>query len=187
MKILVLLEAIVLAGTNVALGQALKDAVLPNPVVVSTRLQLKVGVEHPSLKLGEPVVVHARYKNVSSETVMVGTRHWDEDYALTVSDAFGAEVVRTALGEGWLMRQRGPLNTSSIGPFVLSPGEQGQEFVFDAAKYYQLNHPGTYFVRLILRHVLPDVPAPIPTTVEEYHKLPLEEAVSNLVQFVIVP
>ena len=185
MKGFLLLAALLTA--SIAHGQVVRDPVAPNPVRVSTRLQLILTVEHSNVKSGDPVGARTHYKNVSSKTIELGTGYWMLDYAAIVTDTSGAEPPRTSLGERWLQEQREPVLLRSEGPLYVEPGAQGQELAVDLAKIYQLTKPGTYFVRFMFRGVAPDPIEPRPTSVEEARKMPIEEGVSNLVQFTIVP
>jgi hypothetical protein len=170
-----------------AYGQAVKDPVLPNPVRVSTRLELTLTVDHASIKTGEQMGVRVRYKNVSSRTMDLGSGSWMLDYAVTVADSSGAEPQRTSLGERWLKEQREPFISRSQGPLHVEPGADGEELAMDLAKIYQLTKPGTYFVRFLFRSMSPDSSDPLPKTVEEAQKVTIEEAVSNVAQFTITP
>jgi hypothetical protein len=188
MKLLGLFAAAVFAGPPVAHGQNVRDVVRPNPVRISSRLQLTAAVEQMAVKLGQPARVHLRYKNMSSGAIMLGTANWRLAYTLTVTDSSGAEPPRTALGESWLQEQRQTNQEPSLmGPKRLEPGAEGEEVVVDIAKYYQLSRPGAYFVRMMFRDIWPDPGVPWRSTEEEGRKVILEEALSNVVQFTIVP
>ncbi len=170
-----------------AYGQTIKDPGLHNPVRVSTRLQLTVTLDKASVKLGEPVILRARYKNASSTKLGLGTGYWMLDYGLVVTDSSGAEPPRTALGEKWVQEQRESFLISSQGPIRLEAGAESTEFTLDVSKVYQLTRFGSYSVRLMFRGVWPEPGTPKPATVEESQQMPLEEAVSNVVQFTITP
>ncbi len=187
MKTFASFAVMVFAGVSPAPCQALRDSVFPDPVRASTRLQLTAKLDETTVKVGEPVVLRARYKNVSATNLELGTRYWVIDYGLVVTDSSGAEPPRTELGEKWLKEQREPVLLSSQGPFLLEPGAQGEEFAVDVTKAYRLTRPGSYSVQLMFRMVWPEPGTPVPTTVEESQKMPLEEAVSNVIQLTITP
>jgi hypothetical protein len=188
MKTFGLFQAIALASMSALNGQALRDSVLPNPVRISARLQLIATLERANVKLGEPMIVHAHYKNVSSNGLDLSpiARNSMISYALTVTDAAGAELQRTAAGESWLRGQRVENTSAVLAPVHLDPGAEGREFVVDAAQYYNLTKPGTYFVRLMFRSPGPDPNEPRPTT-SDPEKIPVERAVSDLISFTIAP
>ncbi len=50
-------------------GQTMNDPVLQNPVRASTRLQLVASLEQTSVKIGDPIKLHFRLKNVSQATL----------------------------------------------------------------------------------------------------------------------
>jgi hypothetical protein len=184
MKKLKLLWTITLIGLSTARGQAVKDPALPNPVRVSTRVQMLVSLERASVKIGEPVRLHCHLKNVSSEVVHSGETAWSDDYWLVVTDASGAELPRTPLGD----RKRRPARAAVHAIMIaLDPGEERDEGVTNVAELYQLNRPGKYFVRIAFRlGPQPGDPWP-PSTEEERLKGPREEAVSDLIPFTITP
>jgi hypothetical protein len=68
----------------------------------------------------------------------------------------------------------------------LAPGAEYGGGAIDVAKHYQLDRPGNYFVRIAWRiGVPPGVPQP--KTPQEIVKVPIEEAVSDLIPFTITP
>jgi hypothetical protein len=79
-------------------GQALRDPALPNPVRISTRLQVVAAIERQSFKLAEPVRVHFRTKNVSSAVLRIRNLDTAQDYGVIVTDASGFEPMLTPLG-----------------------------------------------------------------------------------------
>lgn len=93
---------LLLAMSLVALGQAVKDPVRPNPVRVSTRLQLVASLEQTSVKIGDPVRLRLHFKNVSSEVVGTSMNGWATDFWLTVIYASGTELPRTKEGDRML-------------------------------------------------------------------------------------
>ena len=58
--------AVVLAATAVTFGQAVKDPARTGPVRVSSRAQLIASLEQAAVKIGDPIRLHFRLKNVSS-------------------------------------------------------------------------------------------------------------------------
>ena len=185
MKSLGLLIALSLA--HALHGQVVKDPVAPNPVRVSTRLQLVLELQQPKVKSGERVGARTTYENISPSAIDVGSGDWTLDYAVTVTDELGRECPRTALGERWLNEQREPVLLRSEGPVHLEQGTEGKEISMDLAKIYQLTKPGVYFVRFLYRSIWPDPGESRPTSVEDAQRVPIEEAVSNVVQFEITP
>lgn len=109
-----------------------------------------------------------------------------QDYELKVTDASGAEPPRTALGERWLQEDRMGVLIHS-GSFDLKPGEESQVGLLDLAKIYQLYEPGKYFARLTFRGFRRDPSEPAPKTFEEAQEMTIEEAVSDLMPFTIIP
>jgi hypothetical protein len=168
---------------SVALGQAIRDPGVPNPVRASTRLQMLASVERGSVKLGEPIELHMHAKNVSSVALKLSHNMEPYEYRVIVTDASGAELPRTPLGRSMLTVE--PM--SFRDPVVLEPGAEDQEVVWDLAKIYELTRPGKYFVRAMFRGPYPAPGAPRPTTYEETRTFPVEEAVSDLIPFTITP
>lgn len=183
MKKVGLLSAITILGIEVVLGQAVKDPARLNPVRVSTRVQLLASLERASMKIGDPIQLHYRLKNVSSEVVAVAITDWSVVYWLTVVDASGAEPPRTKKGDR--MRQI-PVSTGPNVQGFLQPGADDGDHVTDVTELYRLDRPGAYFVRIAQRLGLPPG-EPRPKTPEEGRRAPVEEAVSDLIPFTIVP
>ena len=184
MRVLGFLSAVAMIG-GVAHGQAVKDPARPNPVRVSTRLQLVASLEQAGVKIGGPVKLHLRFKNVSSDVVGTSQTSWAMDYWLTVTDASGAELPRTK--EGDQMLRPGRAAGSSISSLV-PPGFEYGAGVVDIAEYFRLDRPGNYFVRIGYRGLSPAPGDPWPPkTQDENQKRTLEEAVSDLIPFTIVP
>jgi hypothetical protein len=180
---------IMLAGLGAARGQVLRDAVRPNPVRISTRVQMRASVEQLSVRIGDPVMLRFHFKNVTSSVLHLASSGWDLDYGLTVTDPSGVEIPRTAQGEGWLRSQRNGIAVSSMS-FSLEAGAEADEIVMNVAKYYQLSKPGKYFVRVMRRGYMPpdpDAPKPTAMTAEEAQRIPIEESVSDLIPFTITP
>ncbi len=177
------LFAIALAGLGVVYGQAIRDPVRPNPVRVSSRAQLIVSLERARVRVGDPIMLHFRLKNVSSGAINLMASDFNDDYWLMVTDASGTELPRTK--EGDRMRQPSRAGGDRVGS--LEPGaEYGDYAAIDVTKHYQLDRPGNYFARIARRiGVPPDVPRP--TTLQEGARVPLEEAVSDPIPFTITP
>jgi hypothetical protein len=186
MKELVFLFAISLTA-NMLHAQAIRDPGRPNPIRVSTRLRMLAGLEHESVKSGDPVALHARYKNVSSGPLTVYDDQRNLRYQLLVTDASGKEPPRTDLGEQWLQFMREPYLLHGIGPDTLEPSAEGGDFVIDVSKYYYLTTPGRYFVRIMFSGLDRDPAEPRPTAVEDPGKVTLEEAVSDPIPFTVTP
>jgi hypothetical protein len=108
MKALGFLSSIVLLGLTAAHGQAVKDPREPNPVRVSSRAQLIASLEQASVRVGDPITLHFRLRNVSSEAINVVTFGFNEDSWLIVTDSSGAELPLTK--EGDRLRQRSKMN-----------------------------------------------------------------------------
>jgi hypothetical protein len=176
--------SIMLIGAGSLPGQALRDPALPNPVRVSTRLQVLATVEQQNVRLGEPIRVHFRTKNVSSAVLRIRNLDTAQDYGVIVTEASGLEPLLTPLGS--LLRTHQSI--SSQGPIPLAPGAESEEAVWDLAKLFQLTKPGRYFVRILFRGVwLERDEDPHPKTVEEERKITWEEAVSDPIPFTIAP
>jgi hypothetical protein len=92
----------VLVSLGVAHGQAVKDPVRPNPVRVSSRAQLIASLEVATVRVGDPIRLHFRLKNVSSEAIMLMASDFNDDYWVIVTDASGTEfrTPRSATGCG---------------------------------------------------------------------------------------
>jgi hypothetical protein len=180
-------SAMALFGLAIAYGQAIRDPAIPNPVRVSSRAQLVASLEQVSVRIGDPIKLHYRLKNVSSEVISpVVYSDWNDDCWLMVTDASGTELPRTK--EGDRMRQR---STSHVGVVVdaLSPGEDDGDHAIDATKHYQLDRPGNYFVRIARRIGVADRADPRLLSGDQKvaSQIPIEEAVSDLIPFTIVP
>jgi hypothetical protein len=171
-----------LACLAVVYGQAVKDPVRPNPVRVSSRAQLIASLEQARVRVGDPIKLHFRLKNVSSEAINLMASDFNEDYWLVVTDASGAELPRTEEGD----RMRQPSRTGGGIVGSLAPGAEYGGGTIDVTKHYQLDRPGNYFVRIARRIGLPP-DMPHPKTAEEGAKMPLEEAVSDLIPFTVTP
>lgn len=174
---------IVLTGLSVMYGQAVKDPVRPNPVRVSSRAQLIASLERSSVRIGDPIKLHYRLKNVSSEAVTDSITDWSVIYWLIVTDFSGMELPRTKEGD---RRRQMPISTGPNVLGFLEPGANDGDHVTDLTELYQLDRPGSYFVRIAQRLGLPPG-EPRPRTAQEGAKLPLEEAVSDLIPFTMTP
>jgi hypothetical protein len=179
-----LLSAIALAVIASSQGQAVKDPARPNPVRVSSRLQLVASLQQASVKIGDPVKLDLHFKNVSSGVVGTSQNSWENDYWLTVTDASGTALPRTKEGDQMLKPVRALVSS------VISPVPPGAEYgggVVNVAEYFVLDRPGKYFVRIGYRSLTPAPGEPRPKTEKERQEVPLEEAVSELIPFTIVP
>jgi hypothetical protein len=166
---------------GVAHGQAVKDPVGLNPVLVSSRVQVIASLERARPKLGEPIILHYHLKNVSSQAIMLRYAGTYDSWVM-VTDALGRELPLTKEGRAW----RGPPSPGSSVRGSLEPGAVDGDQAFDLTKLYQLDRPGDYFVRIARRMgTPPDVPSP--KTPQEMARTPLEEAVSDLIPFSITP
>src|ERR1700685_1498667 len=155
---------------GIAHGQVVKDPVRPNPVRVSSRAQLIASLEQVSVRVGDPVKLHFRLKNLSFETISpLGYSGFNDDYWLMVTDASGTELPLTK--EGDRLRQPSKMHAGSIVG-ALAPGAEDIDAVIDVSRLYQLVRPGNYFARIARRiGVPPDIP--YPKTAEEGAKVPL--------------
>ena len=128
-------------------------------------------------------MLHFSLRNVSSDPINLVSSGFNDDYWLIVINASGTEIARTALGE----KMRQPLKM--LGPVVkgpLAPGAEDSGYSIDVAKHYQLDRPGNYFVRIVRRIGVPPG-VPYPKTLQEGARVPLEEAISDLIPFTITP
>ena len=78
----------------------------------------------------------------------------------------------------------------AFGSSISSPIQPGSEYsggVVNIAEYFRLDRPGKYFVRIGYRSLTPAPGEPRPKTEKERQEVPLEEAVSELIPFTIVP
>lgn len=131
-----------------------------NPVRVSSRAQVIASLDQTRVKLGDPIKLHFRLKNVSSEAVNVVWGGFNENYWLMVIDASGRELPLTKEGER--LRQPSKVEIHSISG-ALGPGTDDGDHAIGVAKHYQLDRPGSYFVRIARRiGVPPDIPPPGP-------------------------
>jgi hypothetical protein len=168
-----------LVGTGL-MAQSVKDPKWPNPVRISSRLQMLAGIERTEAKRGEPVIIHFHIKNASQEVLQ--PRHGD--YVVVVMDATGAEPPRTEHGKQML----DSIEISSRSD-VLAPGAELGELAWDLTKIYDLSTPGRYFVRALFSGLGAD---PTDTRLRSNNtkilsQVPIEEAVSDLIPFTITP
>jgi hypothetical protein len=103
MSVFGFLSAIALLGIAAVYGQAVKDPVEPNPVRVSSRAQVIASLEQASVKLGAPMVLHYRLKNVSPQAIQL-LDDCSFSYWVMVTDASGTELPLAREGR----RRRGP-------------------------------------------------------------------------------
>lgn len=176
-----ILALVMLRGVH---AQAVKDPAEPVAVQVSSRLRLIASLEQSTVRIGDPIILHYRLKNVS--TGVIGPLFYNgfnDDYWLMVTGASGEEVPRTKEGD----RLRQPIAVSMAAITLhLNPGAEDGDRVIDVSKLYRLDRPGNYFVRIARRiGVPPEIPEP--KTPQEGAKAPLEEAVSDLIPFTILP
>jgi hypothetical protein len=185
MKISAFFLGIALFGAG-ASGQIPRTTAQPNPVYASTRLQLTASVESATVKMGAPVVIKLRLRNVSAESVTVVDTAGDVDNELFVTDASGKEMDRTPRGkfvfEG--------IRDSSASLRHLDPGQE-IETQIDVKWIYELKQPGTYYVQVLRNQIVPDPSIPRPyansNSNNDSVKIPIEKAVSNKVQLAITP
>jgi hypothetical protein len=180
--------ALALAVLEGAHGQVVKDPVRQGPVRVSSRAQLIASLAQSRVQIGDPIILHFRLKNVSSGVISpIFYNGFNDDYWVIVTDASGVELPHTQEGD----RLREPSTVwISYGRGGLNPGVDDGDRVIDVGKLYHLDRPGSYFVRIARRMgVPPDIPFPKypEVSVEEIAKVPIEEAVSDLIPFTIVP
>jgi len=177
------LFSMVLAEAAAVFGQPLKDPARPNPVQVSTRLQLVASLEQTNVKIGDPIKLDLRFKNVSLGVVLTSQSSWESDYWLTVTDASGADLQRTKEGNQMLKP------VTSFVHSVISPIPPGEEFsggVVNVAEYFRFDRPGKYVLRIGYRLGLPPGERR-PQTAKERQDVPLEQAVSDPIPFTINP
>jgi hypothetical protein len=177
---------LLVAMSLVALGQEIKDPAGLNPVVVSSRAQMVALVERASVRIGDPIKLHFRLKNVSSGVIKYSGSGFTDDYWLMVTDPSGVQLPRTEKGDR--MRRR----SVSQGPSIsggLSPGEEEGDSAIDVSELYRLDRPGNYFVRIVRRIGAADPTDPRLMSGDQKvaNQIPIEEAVSDLVPFTITP
>jgi hypothetical protein len=138
-------------------------------------------LELARVKLGAPVILHYHVTNLSSQALPM-VLDVDAVYWVMVTDASGTELPLTK--EGTRLREPPLAGIGGMSP--LAPGADDGDHSLDLTKRYQLDRPGSYLVRIAMRMgVPPDVP--YPKTMQERAKVPIEEAVSDLIPFTIVP
>jgi len=176
---------LVLAVLTVVDGQAIKDPTMQNPVVVSSRAQLIASLEQSTVRIGDPLRLRFRLKNVSSGVLDLVLADFNDNCWLMVTDASGSELPRTAKGDKW--RRLSAFQTASV-LYALSPKEDDGNRVVDVAELYRLDRPGNYFVRIVRRIGAdsrdPRLPSQDPKVLAQ---IPVEEAFSDLIPFMIVP
>ena len=150
------------------------------PVVVpSTRLQLAAEMDPTSVRLGAPINLKLRLKNVSSGVVRMANNYAEFDYELTVTDSSGKEPPRTEFGRKLLRGEVILLHSESLD---LQPGQQ-VDASLGITQVYQLSQPGTCYARAVRRAIFS--PPPEPRSADG--RLIVEKAFSNPVQFTIIP
>ncbi len=183
MKKIGLLSVMAVTILAVAYGQGIKDSAIPNPVRASSRARMIASLERSSVRIGDPINLHLRLKNVSSGPIEIVRSGFNDDDWLIVTDASGMEVPRTEKGDRWRQRSRSQVGTIL---YALSPGAEESDGVIDVTELYRLDRPGSYFLRIARRIGLPPG-EPLPKTAKEGQEAPLEEAVSDLIPFTILP
>ncbi len=183
MKISALLLGIAILGEAIR-GQVPRTTTQANPVYASTRLQLTASVESATARLGTPVLIKLRLRNVSASSVTVVATANDVDYELFVTNAFGKEMDRTPLGKGIFQG----VEQSRASMRHLDPGQE-IEAQIDVTRIYNLKQPGTYYVQVLRSQIVPDPspPRPYGNSNSDAIRIPLEKAVSNKVQITITP
>ncbi len=185
MRIPALFLGIAILGEG-ASAQIPRTTAEPNPGYASARLQLTASVESATVALGAPVLIKLRLRDVSAASVTVAITSEDVDYELFVTDASGKEVDRTPLGKGMF---QGVDESRAITKHV-DPGHE-IETQIDVTRIYALKQPGTYYVQVLRGRIVPD-----PSVAQPYAnshsnkdaaKVAIEKAVSNKVQFTIIP
>ncbi len=178
-------SALALAGLAVMYGQAITDPASPNPVVVSSRAKVVAYLEQASVKVGNPIALHCRLR-VTSGVVKYVRGGFNNEYWLTVTEASGTELRRTEKGDR--VRRR----PTSLGPSIsdaLGPGQEEPDDTIDLSQLYRLDLPGSYFVRIARRIGIADPahPSPVSGDPKVVSQIPIEEAVSDLIPFTIIP
>jgi hypothetical protein len=94
------LEAVVALGCAATIcSQTPGDAFRKRPVVVSNRIQVFAELTQSPFRVGQPVEIAIRLKNVSPTSVRVGDSDPAVDFELVVTDAAGSEPPRTEYGK----------------------------------------------------------------------------------------
>ncbi len=84
--------ALAIMVLGVAYGQAMKDPVDSVPVRVSSRAKVVASLDHPKARIGDPIILHYRLKNVSSGVIgPLFYNGFGDECWLMVTDASGAE------------------------------------------------------------------------------------------------
>lgn len=157
--------------------------------IASARLQLTASVEPASVKVGAPVTLKLRLRNISPGRISLFTFSFDDiDYELFVADASGRELQRTPRGQAVFQQDDFPLlKTRQI---ELDPGA-ATEATLDVSKIYELTKQGIYYVQAFRGRISPDPSVPRPYAYSNSHaddaRISVEKAVSTRIQFTIVP
>lgn len=182
MKVLEFPLAFAFVGLAATHGQAIKDPLLPNPLRVSTRLQMLATLEKETVKLGDPIVVRSHVKNVSGNALVRGL----QTYQVIVTDASGTEIARTSYGKAQLES-----NDVSSRVEDMAPGAESPEIRQDLSKMFELVRPGRYFVRVLILAGLgrdnPTDPRLRTNDPKVAAQVPIEVVVSDLIPFTITP
>ena len=178
-------SALALVALAVVDGQAIRDPTSPNPVVVSSRAKVIANLAQASIRVGDPLTLHFRLR-VTSGVVKYVRGGFNNDYWVTVTEASGTELPRTEKGDR--LRRR----PTSLGPSIsdaLGPGQEEPDDTIDLSQLYRLDRPGSYFVRIARRIGIADPahPSPVSADPKVVSQIPIEEAVSDLIPFTIIP
>jgi hypothetical protein len=173
------LVAVALGCAAVLRSQTPGDAFRKRPVVVSNRIQMYAELTQSPFRVGQPVEIAIRLKNVSATSVRVGDSNPAVDFELVVTDAAGSEPPRTEYGKRAFNMEIPILRAATLD---LDPGQEVQNSL-DVAKIYQLR-PGSYLARVALG-LFPGQASRPSSTYDPTR--PVEKAFSNLVQFTVVP
>ena len=163
------LLAIAIGGCLAGIAGQSPGRTEPIPGRISKRFQLSVKVDPTEVKAGLPVMVKVTIRNVSSKVGRIPETLDDWDYEFTVIESSGKDVTRTEYGRQVAERERGGRRID----LEIRPTDEVRK-TFDLGRFYVLNEPGRYYVR-VTRIVVPDTG----TTPER--------AVSSFVGFSISP
>jgi len=178
-------SVLALTALGAVYGQTIKDPASPNPVVVSSRAKVVASLEQASARVGDPIMLHFHLR-VTSGVVKYVRGGFNNDYWLIVTEASGAELPRTEKGDRLRQGSTAQVGTISTG---LSAGEEDEDDAVNLAQLYRLDRPGSYFVRIVRRIGAADPYDPRLRSGDPNvgRQIPIEEAVSDLIPFTIIP
>jgi hypothetical protein len=154
-------------------GQVARVPSRPLPVISSSRILLLAELEATKVRVGEPIWIKFRLKNVSLRQARLVDTWPEHDFEITVADATGKEPPRTKFGDDSLHPQT---LLRSIAVY-LDPGQELQA-TMEITKVYQLAQVGVYSLRasrIVIRESKAEAEAAA------------EKAFSNTVTFTILP